>query len=165
MKLWILRHARAEAHSASGRDFDRALAPEGDIACEKLKSRLEEDPQPMRVTPPELILVSPALRTQQTAERALPAWPSARRIVHNPLWEATLGDLLYAVDYPTAEAPANSLMLVGHNPGLELLVQWLGGELPVTGLKPGCLVLLELAEGITRDSAQTLQFWPAIESR
>ncbi|MGY6631989.1 MAG: SixA phosphatase family protein [Wenzhouxiangella sp.] len=158
MKLWILRHARAEAHSTSGRDFDRALTREGQIACDRLRVRLEDAREPTPVT----ILVSPAARTQQTAQRALPDWPEAERRVHAPLWEATLSDLLQAI---TTSQPAQSLMLVGHNPGLELLVQWLGGELPVTGLKPGSLVVLDLPNGPTRDSARTVQFWPAIESR
>ena len=161
MKLWILRHARAETQSAGGRDFDRALSREGEIACARLKSRLEG----ARETAPGIVLVSPALRTRQTADHALPAWPDTRRVVHDALWEATLSDLLNAIATAMAEPTSQSLMLVGHNPGLELLVQWLGGELPVTGLKPGSLVVLDLPDGAKRDSAKTLQFWPAIESR
>ena len=41
MKLWILRHARAEGHSPTGRDRDRALSSRGIMACGYLNQWLQ----------------------------------------------------------------------------------------------------------------------------
>ena len=161
MKLWILRHAQAEGTSRTGLDIDRRLTKAGQMACHHLKEQLDT----LGLKPPRAQWVSPSARTRQTAEMALAGWPDAEIVIEPALWEASLGDLLALIERHQAESGQQDLLLVGHNPGLEMLIEWLGGELPVPGLKPGTLVVVEVDTPPTPDSARTLQRFPPIESR
>jgi phosphohistidine phosphatase SixA len=56
------------------------------------------------------------------------------------LWEALEEDLIGVLQkYREAE----SLMLVGHNPGFEWLVQWMTNQRPRLGIQPGTLVIID----------------------
>jgi len=137
MKLWILRHARAEGHSPTGRDRDRALSSRGIMACGYLNQWLQNS----GLILPAIALVSPARRTRQTADQVLEDLP-VRIELDEQLWLATTADLLRLIE--PARKASTDLMLVGHNPGLEDLIARLGAALPVPGLKPGTLVVLDL---------------------
>lgn len=160
MKLWILRHAKAEAHSPTGRDQDRPLAQAGQRACRRLNRWLAES----GLDWPEVILVSPAARTRQTATLALAGLDMAEARLNDTLWMASTRDLVELIEAHGARE-ADSLMLIGHNPGLEDLVVQLGGKLPVHGLKPGTLVVLDVALPLSTGSAETLQLVEARELR
>lgn len=157
MKLWILRHAKAEAHSPTGRDQDRALAAAGQRACHGLKRWLEESD----LTLPEMILVSPARRTRETADLALDGLAAGEWQSSEALWMANTRELAELIEQQGANG-VQSLMLVGHNPGLEDLVAQLGGRLPAHGLKPGTLVVMNIALPLKAGGAETLQL---VESR
>jgi len=137
MQIWLLRHARAQASANSGRDEDRRLTPDGRATCHALQTWFRNH----QATLPGTILVSPARRTVETARTAfdrldLPAFQ------HEPtLWNAGVGDLLDLVQ--RYERSVQALLLVGHNPGLEDLVIWLCGSIPVPGMKPGTLAIVE----------------------
>jgi phosphohistidine phosphatase len=158
MKLWILRHAKAEAHSATGRDQDRPLAQAGQRASRAL-NRWLADSGPVL---PEVILVSPATRTRQTATLALAGIDGPEAGLCDALWMASTRELAELIETQGA-AGTDSLMLIGHNPGLEDLVMRLGGRLPVHGLKPGTLVVMEVALPLKPGSAETLQLVEARE--
>lgn len=149
MKLWILRHARAEPNSDSGRDRDRALSPAGRACCRHLNELLASGETCL----PGRILVSPATRTRETAALVLKGLKATRPELTPELWMAEASTLIDLVETRSDE----SLMLVGHNPGLETLAKHLGGRLPVTGLKPGTLVLLELDRPVAAGRARTVQ--------
>ncbi len=153
MKLWILRHARAEADSHSGRDRDRPLSPRGRAACQALNTWLSHSDHEF----PEQVRVSPSLRTRQTAQLTLADLP-VQWIIDQSLWVASTADLLDQIEQARGD---EALWLIGHNPGLEELIYRLGCELPVPGLKPGTLVILDLpGEG----SAQLVEVVPPRES-
>ncbi len=137
MKLWILRHARAEAHSPTGRDRDRELSQRGISACRFLNQWLNDSGLDL----PATARVSPARRTRQTADRVLANLPVEIEL-DEVLWLASTDDLLDQVKL--AQDRSADLMLIGHNPGLEDLIARLGAALPVPGLKPGTLVILDL---------------------
>jgi len=153
MKLWILRHARAESHSNTGRDRDRPLSEAGRLACQALNAWLGKCSLPL----PRQAQVSPALRTRQTAQLAL-ADLAVHWIINESLWLASTVDLLDQVQQARGQEP---LWLIGHNPGLEELIYRLGCDLPIPGLKPGTLVILELPE---KGPAQRVEVVPPRES-
>jgi phosphohistidine phosphatase len=138
MKLWILRHARAELDSPTGRDRDRPLSAQGRSDCLALNAWLKDCPYDL---PPEA-RVSPALRTRQTAQLALSDL-TTKQVGEPTLWMASTSDLVALID---AFRSQSSLWLIGHNPGLEDLIYRLGSDLPVPGLKPGTLVILDLPD-------------------
>ena len=62
-RLILLRHGKAEAHAASGQDFDRPLTERGRRDVALVARRLAEAGQV-----PDLVLVSPAARARETWE-------------------------------------------------------------------------------------------------
>jgi phosphohistidine phosphatase len=113
--LYLLRHAKAERDSASGEDFDRPLAARGRHDSETLGRFLAE-----RDWKPALIVYSPAARTQQTTEAIAAAWTKPPRSRSDKsLYLAEPDQIAVCVQgLPDSLASA---MIVGHNPGLEIL--------------------------------------------
>lgn len=110
-RLFLLRHAKASHHD--GRDEDRILAPRGREDAQRIGRFLREE-----VYLPELVLCSTSARTRQTLELLLPEL-GAKPVVQylNELYLAESEDIA-DIAKRTRDA-VNSLMIVGHNPGLE----------------------------------------------
>ena len=115
--LVLLRHAQAEPLTTD--DLSRSLTPKGRADAQAVRRWLDET-----VLVPDRVVVSPAVRTQQTWELAGTVAP----VLDDRVWEATAADLREVV----GEMPAGSevLVVVGHNPGLEQLAAQLD---PTTG--------------------------------
>jgi phosphohistidine phosphatase len=79
---------------------------------------------------PELVLCSSAVRTRETLELVRPALGSSKVLFEDGLYGASSDELLARIRVvPDA---VGSVMLIGHNPGLEqlaLLLAWSGEEL------------------------------------
>ncbi|GAB4187068.1 MAG: histidine phosphatase family protein [Wenzhouxiangellaceae bacterium] len=122
--LYLLRHAHAEAGALSDLDFDRKLSAQGQhqaIAAAKWLARARPAPQ--------RIVASPAQRTRQTALAAAKALEidSAEIIWERSIYEATAGTLLDIIQRNLAPGP---LLVVGHNPALELVLRFFAEEYP-----------------------------------
>ena len=120
-QLLLLRHAKSSWDDPALADFDRPLAPRGLKAAPRVGRELTR-----RDWPPDLALVSPALRTRETwrlVSAELPARVPAE--FAEALFEATAGDILAEVQQ--AIASAGCLLVLGHNPGLEDLARRLAG--------------------------------------
>ncbi|WP_459644851.1 SixA phosphatase family protein [Kineococcus sp. NUM-3379] len=127
--LVVVRHAKA-ASPAGLPDFDRPLSPRGRRDAVAAAQWLREN-----VPAPGLVVTSPARRAEETTNALLTAWDPAPPVVtEERVYEASLGDLLLVVrglDEPGA------VVLVGHNPGLSVLVEDLATEvleLATTGI-------------------------------
>ena len=138
MQIWLLRHAQAQAAASSGRDQDRRLTADGRAGCHTLQAWIRD----YRGTLPGTVRVSPARRTVETAHTALQGLEMSA-FEHEPrLWNASAGDLVELIErFDQGERP---LLLIGHNPGLEDLVIWLCGTIPVPGMKPGTLAIIDI---------------------
>jgi len=119
-QLLLLRHAKALRDTPGLPDRDRPLAPRGrrDAAAVRHAMRALG-------LVPDLILVSPAVRTRQTLA-ALEPWDDT------PLVEFL--DPLYLADAAALQAvladvteTVRSVLLIGHNPGLHELARRLAG--------------------------------------
>ena len=121
-RLFVLRHAKSSWNNAYQADFDRALAPRGVQAAAAMAEHVASlDP------PPALVLCSTARRAQDTIEPLRDRLPAGT--------EVHLEDDLYGADAPDLLArlrqvpdDVSSVMIVGHNPGLEDLVRSLGRD-------------------------------------
>lgn len=123
--LLILRHAKSSHDDASLDDHDRPLAKRGRKDSKKI-ARLIDDKEMW----PQLILSS-------TAERAA---STAKRVVKKSKRDEFPGEIQYHRDLYLAEpeeyvevvkrlaGKADSVMVVGHNPGMEDLIEFLAGE-------------------------------------
>ncbi len=120
LRLHILRHADAAHGPAWPEDHDRPLSARGRAEAERagaLLGRLE--------SPPELALVSSAVRTRETADLALAAARiEPRRIELAGLYLAPARRMLALL----AELGASeSALLVAHQPGCAELISLLAG--------------------------------------
>ncbi len=112
-RLVLLRHAKSDWESDATRDFDRPLAERGVAAGAQVARSLGE-----RGLLPEWVLCSPAVRTRATwdfvaAHLELPAV----EVFDPALYLASARALLARI----RETPArvSSVMVIGHNPGLQ----------------------------------------------
>ncbi|OAN66375.1 SixA phosphatase family protein [Sphingomonas sp. TDK1] len=114
--LLVLRHAKSGWDDPVARDFDRPLNPKGQRAAVAMGRYLRD--QGLRF---EHAIASPAVRVQETLAQVGHGYG----IAIQPIWDqklylASLGTLLDAIE----ELPesAGTVLLSGHNPGLEELV-------------------------------------------
>ena len=103
MELILWRHAEAED---GWPDMARALTPKGHKQAEKMAAWLTS-----RLPPDTRILVSPALRTQQTAAALNMKFSTHEEIAPGAEAEA----LLQAANWP---GDATNVLIVGHQPTL-----------------------------------------------
>jgi len=128
-RLTLMRHAEARWKDADLSDLERPLNRRGNAAAESMARRLLE----LQLVP-DLLLVSPARRTRQTAEiLARELSIPARRVLHEEaLYLASAADVLKVVQ---AIGPrVTHLLVVAHNPGVSELVQQLVPEAEASGL-------------------------------
>jgi phosphohistidine phosphatase len=110
MDLYLVRHAIAEDHSATG-DADRALTPEG-------KAKMAQATRGLRKLKlrPDLILTSPLRRARETAEILAQGLDEPKVEVMRELSPAAAVASVIPALRPHARRP--SLALVGHEPNL-----------------------------------------------
>ena len=113
-RLILLRHGKAEPDSASGDDFDRRLASRGEQESGEMGARLAD----MGFVP-DVALVSPAARARGTWEQAGAHFPNAETRFDDALYHADSAAIRHAITAAAGEA--KTLMVVGHNPGLQEL--------------------------------------------
>jgi phosphohistidine phosphatase len=120
-RLVVLRHAKS-AWPEGVADHKRPLAGRGRRDAPAAGHALAEAD-----CLPNLALCSTALRARQTWELASAQWGTPPPVRHDPRLYAADADELLAVVH---EVPSGvgTLLLVGHNPGLEDLVLELAGD-------------------------------------
>lgn len=121
-RLLILRHAKSSWGDASLDDWQRPLAARGVADAPRVGEMLREGS-----LVPDLILTSDAVRARTTAQAAAAAAGYTREIVLEPsLYHATPEDVIALLN--GLPDTASTVLVVGHNPGLEELVEQLSGE-------------------------------------
>jgi phosphohistidine phosphatase len=147
-RLMLLRHAKTEHDAPSGQDQDRRLDDRGRLDAATVGSWIGR-----HLPVPETVLVSTAVRAQQTWEIVRQAMQDATRAAASPphvetldeLYGAEPAQLLQIVRMAETTDP-RQLMVIGHNPGMHELALALAGSgdaaakkalednLPTTGL-------------------------------
>ena len=130
--LFILRHAQTESFSESGQDFDRALTLQGMEDAQKLRQLFVE-----KGWSPQKIYCSSAMRTRQTWQEL--GLSQVEPLFRDSIYLASCGDLMAELNQLPDEV--ESLLLIGHNPGLHQLVQALSGNV-LAGFSPASLAVL-----------------------
>lgn len=120
--LLLLRHAKSDWDDPALKDFERPLNKRGLKAAQAVGSFLRR-----QKAQPQLILSSPAERARQTT---LLVMKTAKLTVDmrydERIYEASLERLIEVLSQ--IEDTAEVVMLVGHNPGFEELLEHLTGE-------------------------------------
>jgi len=119
MKLvTLLRHAKSSWADSGQKDFDRPLNDRGLRDAPMMSQRLLD-----RSCTPDAIACSAAIRTRQTAQFMLDVHSLSEQAItfHDDLYLASAGTLLDYIQRTNNEFA--HLMIIAHNPGLELLGQ------------------------------------------
>ena len=141
--LILMRHAKSEwgqGLGLGGRDIDRPLNARGVADSERMASWLGA-----RLATPIHMLVSPARRAQQTAAALRKKLEVASFETHEPLYLAEQSLLRQII----ADAELDNMLIVGHNPGMEELVEFLQPSIRITSefskiMPTGALYAFEL---------------------
>lgn len=113
-RLTLVRHAKAVDRMDADDDFERGLTPRGREEAAATGQQLKDAGVVV-----DLALVSPSQRTLQT-------WTALREAVGNPAFEDPMAlyhaspDMLYRASRDAFHR-AESVLLVGHNPGIGAL--------------------------------------------
>ena len=114
-KLYLLRHAKSSWDDPNLDDFSRPLAPRGINACKRMKAYIEE-----AQIRPELILCSSSKRTHETYLRLADSFARKTEVrIEYGLYESGSQELLKRLR--KTDQKASSVMMIGHNTGLEHL--------------------------------------------
>ena len=118
MDLILWRHAEAFELREGGGDLDRALTAKGERQAQRMAEWMNQ-----RIAHSTRILVSPAVRCQQTAKALGKKFKTLAELAPDGNGEA----LLKAARWPDASEP---VLVIGHQPTLGLVASWLLAELP-----------------------------------
>ena len=136
LHLLVLRHGHAEHEPpVGGDDVGRPLRAKGRRSVAALGPKVQS-------LDPDLVLSSPSLRTRETVERLFLAAPVEYLEM---LYAADADELLDAVrELSAREVDVQTVLLVGHNPGVHQLVLELTGGEQLPGFPPSALAVLAL---------------------
>ena len=119
--LYIMRHAKSDWSGSQKSDFDRPINKRGTRNAIRIGGWMNENNHT-----PQKIISSPALRAKETIELVI------EQISKFNIEDLTYEDELYLAGFTqliefinTYKDKVQSLMLVGHNPGIENLVNYL----------------------------------------
>lgn len=120
--LTLMRHAKSSWDDPQLGDHDRPLNARGEKAALTMAKRLKK-----RGYRPDLVIVSSALRAQQTAARLQTVYNGELRVKTEPLlYEAS--PEIYLTTIRSVAERTRHLMIIGHNPTIEWLAADLGGR-------------------------------------
>jgi phosphohistidine phosphatase len=120
-RLLLLRHGKADKHSAGG-DRERPLMARGEEDARRAGAFIRDSGMT-----PDLAVASNARRARQTLERALEAFPGhVTHVIENTIYNASAQHLLDVLRQTPDKT--HTLLAVGHNPGFAELAEWLAGS-------------------------------------
>jgi len=113
--LSLFRHAKSDWHSMAADDFERPLAPRGELAAPLMGRYIAEED-----LMPDAVLCSTAVRARQTLELARAEWDVEPEIrFDDKLYHASPERFLKLLS--ALPGSINHAMVVGHNPGMHAL--------------------------------------------
>jgi phosphohistidine phosphatase len=120
--LFLLRHAKAVPGSGNLQDFERRLNDQGCTQARRIGNYFKEQKFEL-----DFVLSSTALRARETTELFLKAAERVTDVNYDQrIYEASRQQLFKVL--AEIEQDKSSVLLVGHNPGLEELLQHLTGR-------------------------------------
>ena len=119
-RLIVMRHAKSSWDHPGLRDHDRPLNPRGQRDAPRMADALAE-----RDWTPDLVLVSGATRTRETLEGMMHRFGDVPTKVRSGIYHAGVHDLMLELQDMLDEG---TTMILGHNPGSEMLINHLSGQ-------------------------------------
>lgn len=111
-RLFLFRHAKAVRSKPGTEDRTRALIERGRKDSARIGAYMAAE-----ALVPDRVLISPAVRTQETWKFTAPAFHSALEVVTaEQLYDATVDTITAIISETPAEV--HSVLVIGHNPEL-----------------------------------------------
>ena len=132
-----MRHAESSNDYRDLADHDRPLNARGQSDARRVADVLTE-----RGWLPQLVLVSSSTRTLETLEGMAPRIGGAKTDIRPEIYHAGISTLLIQLEDMLDEG---TTMILGHNPGSEVLINHLTGEWHT--MPPAAAALLAESEG------------------
>lgn len=121
-EIILLRHAKSSRDDPGTADFERPLARRGKEACEAVEAAFRR-----LALKPALVLASSARRTEETLRLIAPALPGEYAVaLEKRLYLASAARLLERLQ--RIDDGVRSVLVIGHNPGLQRLALLLAGR-------------------------------------
>lgn len=153
MKIYLLRHGEAEFGNPKG-DFYRTLSEEGRSQVARLGGVLRQ-----RQLYFDCVICSSAIRTLETKDLVLNFVNAGMILETSELYEAELESLVSYLNRIPKECKRT--LLIGHNPGISALVDFLSGS-GFTHMDTGMMAILDSTfedwSLLGRDSCGLLEF-------
>jgi phosphohistidine phosphatase len=125
--LFLLRHAKAVPGTSSLQDPDRPLNDQGRAQARRIGNYFKEQKFEL-----DLVLSSTALRARETTELFVKASERVTKVYYDQrIYEASRHQLFKVL--AEIDQDKSNVVLVGHNPGLEELLQHLTGRFESMG--------------------------------
>lgn len=119
--LYLLRHAKSDWNAPARGDFERPLAPRGEKAAPRMGREMNR-----RAFKPEMVLCSTARRAQETYGLVTDFLPKKHGIqLHDELYMAAPAKMQKIL--AQQDNALSSVMMIGHNPGMEAFALELSG--------------------------------------
>jgi phosphohistidine phosphatase len=131
--LHLIRHAKAEQSDISIKDFYRALTSKGMMDAARMARSMADGG-----AKPDAIISSPAERTTRTAEIFADQlkFDSEKVEYHDDLFNGRLQEYLAIIN--EIDNSKNEAILVGHNPNISYIAEYLTGadigDVPTSGI-------------------------------
>jgi phosphohistidine phosphatase len=146
-RLILMRHAKSDWTDEHCTDFDRPLTARGQKAANKMGIWLKQQSYDF-----DRIVCSPAVRARQTCQHVLKKLHfSHSRVIWEPaIYEASLKTLITLIDRHSQNV--RTLLMIGHNPGLDQLLCHLSIDPPAVNqsgklLTTAAIAVLEYDHG------------------
>jgi phosphohistidine phosphatase len=151
-RLYLLRHAKSSWKDPDIADVDRPLNKRGLKAAAFMGELMQEHD-----LMPDIVLVSTAARTRATAELVRQSWPDEADLVYDSrIYEASTQGLRQVVS--EVDDTYKAAMLIGHNPGIEGLINYLTGTIESMPTAALAVITLDIDEwSAINDGVGTLQ--------
>jgi phosphohistidine phosphatase len=120
-RLILFRHGKAETAPLTGGDRDRRLNDRGRADSASTARWLAE-----AGFVPNLVLISPSARTISTWDCAMPSFPGALTETRDGLYLGGMDEIMAELEI--TPAGFDTVMVVGHNPGLQEMAVRLATE-------------------------------------
>jgi phosphohistidine phosphatase len=121
-KIFLMRHAKSSWKDSNIPDHDRPLKKKGEKDVKTMGKLLKS-----KKLGPDVILCSSAARAKETAKIFKDTIKYEGKIEYiDKLYMAEVPDLVSAIQ--STPKKAKSVMVIGHNPGLEAFLQMLTGK-------------------------------------
>jgi len=138
LRLFVLRHAKTEQRSLSGKDIDRDLKDKGLRQLELMRGFFDSNFNKLNLR----VYCSNAKRTRSTLRGIEPIINVKKLTFHDELYLPSLKQLIKFLGNQSDKS--EDILLIGHNFGLSELCTYVSGE---TTLLPTCgLVVYDFPE-------------------